>query len=169
MTNNKATQPILRLPLSPTLVALEIAAAVGILAIALFLFQSWASLPPTIPVHFGLTGKPDAWGSKQILWILLALVVVLYLGLTVVNRFPHTFNYPYPITEQNALRQYQLALGLMGWMKADLIWLFAFIEWQMLQVGLGASQGLGVAFLPVIMLVIFGTVGFYFRQAYLAR
>jgi uncharacterized membrane protein len=34
----------------------------------------YASLPDRVPVHFGISGTPDRWGSKSELFVLVALV-----------------------------------------------------------------------------------------------
>lgn len=169
MSDNKSSRPILSLHHSPFQVFLEIATLLGLVLSLLILLRSLPALPASVPIHFGLNGKPDAWGSPQTLWLFPALNLVLYLALTISSQFPHIFNYPVAITEENALKQYQIAFNLSLWLKLELIWLFAFSEWKMIQVGLGASQGLGVAFAPAMVLLIGGTSGFYLWQAYRTR
>jgi hypothetical protein len=169
MTDKQANRPILPIPRSPAAAVLEIVAVVGTVLSVALLVQSWKALPPVIPVHFGISGKPDGWGAKPIVCLFPALSAAIYVGLTVLSRFPHTFNYPVPITEENAARQYRLACELLSWLKAELICLFGWIAWGTIQVALGKAEGLGVGFAPAVMLVIFGTAGFYFWQAYRAR
>lgn len=169
MTDKQANRPILSIPRSPAAAVLDIVAAAGaVLSVALPV-QSWKALPPVIPVHFGLSGMPDGWGAKAILWLFPALSAAIYVGLTVMSRFPHTFNYPVPITEENAARQYQIACELLSWLKAELICLFGWIAWRTVQVALGKAEGLGVGFVPAVVLAIFATTGFYFWQACRAR
>ncbi|MEP0785004.1 DUF1648 domain-containing protein [Coleofasciculus sp. FACHB-129] len=170
MTRNSSNQrPILTIARSPVDLLLDVVAIAGILLLLLLTFQSWATLPNTIPVHFDIAGKPDATGSKAIILLFPGLSIVLYLLFTFLRRSPHTFNYPWAITEENAFRQYEIAIQLMNWLRTEVILLFTYIEWQMIQVALDKSTGLGVAFLPIFVIVIFGTVGIYFWQAYQAR
>ena len=110
--------------------------------------QSWKALPPVIPVHFGISGKPDGRGAKSAVCLFPALSAVLYVVLTVISRFPHTFNYPVRVTQENAARQYQIACELLSWLKAELICLFGWSEWGTIQVALGKAEGLGVGFVP---------------------
>lgn len=112
MTDKQANRPILPIPRSPSAAVLEIVAVAGTVLSVALLVQSWKALPPVIPVHFGISGKPDGWGAKPTLWLFPALSAAIYVGLTVLSRFPHTFNYPVPITEENALQQYRLACEL---------------------------------------------------------
>lgn len=48
--------------------------------------------------------------------ILAAVMIVEFLAFTVIQRFPHTFNYLVRITEENAETQYRIAVTMMGWM-----------------------------------------------------
>jgi uncharacterized membrane protein len=43
----------------------------GILVLVPFAFAAWVypSLPPTIPIHFNMEGKADAWGSRDSVFI----------------------------------------------------------------------------------------------------
>ena len=76
----------------------------------------------------------------------------MYIILTIIRRFPHTFNYPVQINENNAFRQYQLAVVYISLLKAQVVWLFAYLQWQMIQVALGNSTGLGAWFIVVVLL-----------------
>jgi uncharacterized membrane protein len=40
----------------------------------------WSDLPDEIPHHFGLSGRPDRWGPKALIWFF-ALMPVLVLAL----------------------------------------------------------------------------------------
>jgi hypothetical protein len=125
----------------------------------------WASLPEIIPTHFGLAGQPDDWSNKKWLWLLPTISLLLYLGLTWIRRFPHKFNYLWPITESNAPRQYYLAQALIAIMKVEIAWLFTFITYQTVRIGLGETPALGIAFLPVVMVILGGTVVGYLYLA----
>jgi hypothetical protein len=50
-------------------------------------------------------------------------------------------------------------------LKAEIIWLFWYLEWQTIQVGLGKGGGLSGALLPVILLVLVVTMGVYIWQS----
>jgi len=60
----------------------------------------------------GLSGQPDAWGDKAAIWILPAVAAFFDVMWAVLANYPHTFNYPVAITEENARVQYQLARSL---------------------------------------------------------
>ena len=170
MTGNGPNQrPVISLGLSPVLVTVELLAAIAILLAVLLIVQFWAVLPDRIPIHFGYRGLADAWGDKVTIWIVPAVAAIIFAVLTVVSRYPHTFNYPVPITSENARRQYLLGRGLLVWLKAEICWLSAFVVRQQILVALGNAQRFSIELLLGLVVLIFSTVGVYLFKAYSAR
>jgi len=64
-------------------------------------------LPDTIPMHFDFKGNIDRYGSKHFIWILPIIGLVTHLSLKHLLKFPHTYNYITPVTEDNAERLYR--------------------------------------------------------------
>ena len=154
---------------SPYEPGLEAAALLGVLCSILLLSLFWTRLPDTIPSHFNWSGAPDDWSPKAMILIFPVIALIFYLGLTIALQFPQHFNYPWPITEQNASAQYRLACSLLSWLKVEVIWLFVYMEWMAIWVALERGRGLSPAFAPIVLVVIFGTIAIYFYQAYRAR
>lgn len=89
---------------------LLIAGAVGVAV-------SYPRMPKSVPVHFNVTGTPDAYGPRSsILWLVIVWAVLQAL-LAWLSRRPRLFNYPVPVTEDNAQRLYRegerLMVGMM--------------------------------------------------------
>jgi uncharacterized membrane protein len=164
-TGKKKKQPVLKMPLTSWEKSLEVTSILGVLLLFSLVFTSWESLPEKIPRHFGFAGTPDAWGSKNFLIFLPIMALLLYLLLTIATKYPHTFNYPYKINEQNAQVQYKYARYLLAILKAEIIWSFFYIEWVTIQVALGKAKGLGSIFLPIFLIILFGTMGVYLYKA----
>src|SRR5713226_3618773 len=162
-------RPVLRLENTPTELALDLCALIVIAWQWLLAFQTWAALPGVIPTHFGASGPADDFGPKWTLVLLPAASIVFDVAFTWLRRMPHIYNYAWPITEQNAQRQYALARLLMSWLKLELVSLFAFLEWTITQAALKHIAGLNILFLPVTLGVIFGTAGIFLLKAYQAR
>lgn len=149
----KLDRPVLKLPLSPLERWLEVVSILGVAFSIVMLLASWKSLPETIPSHFGLSGKADAVGNKSFLVPMPITIVCMYLLLTVVSRFPHIFNYPWPITEENAERQYRLAREVLAWIKAQDVWMLAAMDWMVIRVAQSKAESLGSS--VFILLAIF--------------
>jgi uncharacterized membrane protein len=158
-------RPVLKLPLTGWEKGLEVLSVMGVVFTFILVYQSWGILPDRIPTHFGFAGQPDAWGNKASLFFLPIMTVAMYLLLTIVSRFPHTFNYPGKITKENAATQYLMARYLIAVLKVETIWLFAYIQWVTIEVALGKTTGLSNLFLPIFMIVMLGTIVVYFYKA----
>lgn len=158
-------RPIHKIPYSGTEKIMELIGLIGILINIILLIKYWPSLPSTIPTHFGFSGKPDSFGGKGTLFIMPIILLVLYFGLTILSRFPHVYNYLTPITENNAKVQYHIARKMMVCLKAEVVFTFTYIEWNTIMAALGNVKGLGLIFLPVTMIIIFGTIGYYIYRS----
>lgn len=75
----------------------------GLLALITYTILSrYSSLPDRVPVHFGIAGNPDRWGSKSDLFIFVALVwgltllfYVFILAVPRLGRNPQLLNLPH--------------------------------------------------------------------------
>ena len=74
----------------------------------LYFTQQWMTLPHEIPIHFNMKGEPDGWGGKWIMWIPLLIAPILWIGLSILEKYPHTYNY-LNLNVDNAERQYKNA------------------------------------------------------------
>lgn len=139
--------------------AREMVALAGLAA--MWAIAGWARgsvLPQRIPVHFGIDGRPDAWGTASQIFLMPAIALGLYLVLSVAVRFPQSFHYGVAVTEENRARLQATAIRMMGWMKAVVMWVMAvLVVFQVESARTGSSGGIGVA-ATVAPLAIFGVV-----------
>lgn len=124
-------------------------------------FWNYSGLPDQIPVHFGASGKADSFGNKTNLLMLPILGTVMYIGLTLLARIPHVFNYPAKITPENALRQYKNAIRMIRVLKFIVVLVFTLIVFGILRTVSGKSDGLGAWFLPLAILLFVIPFVFY--------
>ena len=150
----KTGRPVLKIPRSPLENVTEVLAVLGIIVHALTLFYYWSALPDVIPTHFGISGEADGWGSKNTLFVLLVMSVVSYVTMTVLNFFPHIFNYTVEITEKNARAQYSNARSMLNIIKVEMVYLFAYLTWGTVQVALGNASGLDVRIMIIAIILI---------------
>lgn len=74
------------------------------------------SLPEVVPVHFGASGEPDAHGPRaSVLWLAL-LFVTLTIGCAWLSKHPRRFNYPVPVTEEDAAALYGEGERMLVWL-----------------------------------------------------
>ncbi|WP_239618150.1 DUF1648 domain-containing protein [Cohnella mopanensis] len=134
-----------------------------------YLVAQWTDLPATVPAHYNGKGEIDRWGSKWELAILPAIAIILSAGLSVLSRFPHLYNYPVTITEENAVKQYSLARKMVIWMNLEIQVLFCYIEWTSVQAALGKSEGMWMWSIPILLVVLMGTLVVYIIRAFRSK
>ena len=100
---------------------------------------NYSNLPETIPIHYNGQGKVDRFGGRATIFSLPIIATILFIGMTILNKFPQVFNYPTKITEDNAFNQYTNATRLIRYLKLIVVLVL----------------GLGIWFLPLIIGLIF--------------
>ena len=143
--------------------AMEALALLALIATVLLLAGNWRRLPPIVPIHFGLTGAPNAWGGKDKLWLLSALSAGLYLFLTIAAKHPSSLNIPSGIDREHPEVQ-SLLLGMATTLKAVVLLDLLALVWLSIQTALGKSDGLGIWFLPVtLMIFLLVSIGYWLK------
>ena len=118
-------------------------------------------LPLRVPTHFNLVGKPDGWGSPQVLWLLPCIGIFLYALMALVSRFPGAFNYPVRVTPANRAALQHLALRLIAWLNAEVICLFVFIQYVIIKAATGSLNGFSPYFFLIALVLVLGTIGWH--------
>lgn len=158
-------RPIIKLKNRPLDTAIELATFVGVLLLIGLAAFHFANLPDTIPTHFNGKGVADGYGSKRTLLVLPIMGSIMSMGLYLLNRVPHIFNYPVEITEENAEKHYRSGTALIRWLNLIIVWSFSFIVWRVIDSATLGEGLLGPYFLPVFLLAIFGTIAVYFWKS----
>lgn len=144
-------RPILKLQLTTTDYTLEAIAILGIISLWVMAVVSYLSLPETVATHFNVSGQADNWGNKASIFILPGIGILLFTGISILTKFPHIFNYPVKVTEENAPQFYKKSVRIIRILKALLVILFLFIEWQ---ICLSAeTTKIHTWFLPAVLII----------------
>ncbi len=107
--------------------------------------------PDIIPIHFGINGEANGWGSKASIFILPSISLILVIGLSIINKFPRIFNYPVKVTECNANQLYTKATRLIRMVKVFIVLMFLLIEWQVCHVS--ENSIFPSYFLPLVLII----------------
>ncbi|PYG89954.1 uncharacterized protein DUF1648 [Ruminiclostridium sufflavum DSM 19573] len=158
-------RPKIEIPLKPVDIILEAISIVIFIVLCLYTAFSWPNLPDTVPVHFGFSGQADGYGNKSSLLFLLPVILILYTGLSLLQKFPHIYNYIVEITQKNALTQYTCAIRMMRVLKLIIVIIFSYIQFQSIRAASTGTTSLGLWFLPVVLVLLFGTLGFYLKAS----
>jgi len=141
-------RPRIKLQLKQTDKVLEIVGWVSVVGIRALPLTNCSILPEIIPIYFNGAGKADGFGNKTHIFVLPIISTLLFIGLTILNKHPHIFNYPNQITKENAVDQYTNATRMMRVLKLVIVLLFGLIVFKTIQNVNGHADGLGTWFLP---------------------
>jgi hypothetical protein len=165
----KGKRPVIKLQLSISDKAIEIVGWIALLAMWIVLISNYTKMSATIPVHYNAIGQADRYGSKENILILPILGTVIFIGLTMLNRFPDIFNYPVEITIDNAQRQYLNATRMMRYLKLMIIVFFELILFIITNHSPGHTGLFGVWFIPMILGLFFMLLLIFVIKSYRAK
>jgi hypothetical protein len=141
---------------SASQVIIEASTIVILLSLFAYVMTNWNMIPGQVPSHFNFHGQIDSWSNKNMILFPVFVSLFLYLLLTVVSFFPSMWNMPVKITEENMERAYHYTRNMITILKLELVSVFAYITVQT-----SKAQVLSEYFLPVFLVVIFGTIGLH--------
>ena len=147
--------PKIKIPLTTTGKIIE---AIGLLIVVSFWYftmSHYSHLPDIIPTHFSANNKVDGYGAKWNIIMLPVIGTILYLGLTIVARFPHKMNHLVTITEANARKQYTIMTGMFRIMKIAIVLVFFLMAFETVQTALDLPDVFGKYFLLIVFALIF--------------
>ena len=82
--------------------ALNLFSILALVLTFLYPLLKWNQIPDTIITHWGFSGQPDGWGPKGTIWIIPVVSLVLYLPLTMLEKFPSVWNVPVRTTQKKS-------------------------------------------------------------------
>lgn len=119
-------RPVLKIKATPLDYFFEVIAGLLLIATWYYAATAYSDLPEKVASHFGINGEPDAYAGKSSIWALPAVASLLWMLLSIVNQFPHAFNFPYQLTKENVERQYRMAQRFIRIMKILISCIFLF-------------------------------------------
>ncbi len=141
--SKKSNRPRLAVPRTVFDKVLELIGIVIIASNWIYIFMVYDKLPTLIPGHYNFIGEADRMGSKAEIFFAPVIFHILYIVISILNRYPHHFNYVSKITEENALRLYTTATKGMRYMKLLLAVLSFVITYQTVHNALNEASGIG--------------------------
>lgn len=137
-------------------IALEIIGILLLLGMIIFVCIKWSQLPDQIPGHYDSKGVINRWGSKNEIFIVPIVSVVLYASMTLISFFPSLWNIPISANNKNKEAVYRCTRSLLILTNIEMLGMFFFMTYNQAN-----SQALPADFLPVTMVIIFGTLTFF--------
>lgn len=124
--------------------------------VILYLIIAWNSIPDRIPGHYNAAGEVDRIGSKKELIITPIVGWIIFIGVSLIERFPQVWNTGVTVTEENRERVYRAIWNMLSTLKLIMVLDFAFLT-----INSSLSKPLPVWFTPVFLILVFGALIFY--------
>jgi uncharacterized membrane protein len=139
----------------------ELIALAGLVFSVAVVADFYSRLPERIATHFNEAGVANGFGARSTLWVLVGIAALLYATLSAINFVPRIVSLKRPLAAERERAVLAEAMAMVGWVKAEMCWMFAYLCLAMVRNGMGLQVGLGVGFVPVTLVVVLGTCGFY--------
>ena len=144
-------RPKIKIPFQSIDFVIELASITILSLMWVHLILEFGNLPDSIPSHFNAAGEPNDYSDKLFLWFLPAIATVMFIGLFILNRFPHLHNYMVNITQENALRQYRFGTRVLRTVNFLCVLMFAYINYQIILGAENNASSLGMGFVITVV------------------
>lgn len=161
---NEQYRPKLKLKIRPLELILNSVGMIIFTGSLVYLITVWTILPGEVPAHYNGFGEVDRWGSKWEMLILPVISLMMWIGMTILERYPHVYNYK-NVTKENVRAQYLNGRMMINVLKNLIVVIFVYLTWKDVKIALGQQDSLGVWFLPVFLILIFGATGYFIAKS----
>ena len=128
--------------------------------VPLFLFDK-ISEGTKVPIHFNLAGEVDGWGDSSSLLMSPIMALVIYIILTLGEKYPKLGNYPIKVTDGNRVVLYSLMIRLIRYIKPLILLNFAYIGHASIAIAIGNTTGLNQHIMIISFVSMLIIVGIY--------
>lgn len=135
----------------------DVVSVLCIVGVILYLVLTWDKIPNEIPGHYNGAGEIDKITSKSSLIVLQIVTIIMYIFLSIIENIPQIWNTGgVEITEQNKELVYRTSKNLLVSVKMIIVVAFSYLT-------INSSKGtnLPIAFTPIFLIIIFGTVIYF--------
>ncbi|WP_347924697.1 DUF1648 domain-containing protein [Pontimicrobium sp. SW4] len=147
--NNK--RPRIKVSFETVDIVIELISITLLILMWCYCIINYFDLPDTIATHFNGTGEPDGYGNKLTIWIIPVIATVIYVGLFILNKYPHMHNYMVNITEENALKNYRFSTRVLRVVNFLCVLLMTYVTYMIVESAFGKQFNLGTWFVPVVI------------------
>jgi uncharacterized membrane protein len=118
-----------------------------------YTIYEYNTLPETIPTHFNAKGEADDFSSKKMLWLVPTIAIIMYIGIFIINLYPHKHNYMVNITKENAYRNYRFSTRMVRFINLFSMAILSIVTFKIVTSAKRESANLESWFLPLIIII----------------
>jgi uncharacterized membrane protein len=146
-------RPRIKVPYQTVDVFLEFLSITLLILIFGYTIYEYNTLPETIPTHFNAKGEADGFSSKQTLWLIPTIAIIMYIGIFIINLYPYKQNYIVNITKENAYRNYRFSTRMVRFVNLFSMVILGIVTFKIVTSARGESANLESWFLPLIIII----------------
>lgn len=143
---------------------LDIIGVVLVVALIVITFIYWRNAPDIVPIHFNFRGEIDAYGSKNTVFILLPIAIIIYIGLSILSKHPEVCNYCIEINDKNKEKQYSMASTFIKIMNVEILTLVLCIQIS-IDTSMNNGKSISIVFLPIALIILVGSMIVYIYKS----
>ncbi|EEA85012.1 hypothetical protein CLOHIR_01372 [Peptacetobacter hiranonis DSM 13275] len=117
-----------------------------------------------IPGHYNIAGEIDKYSSKNSIWILIVVQILLFTMMSVLERFPNIWNTGVKITEENRERVYTNLRNMQTYLKMMIMIYFSYMTLQSI-----AGERLNSISVFAFLILIFGGMSIFLVKIFKNR
>lgn len=136
----------------------------SVVGIVLYVIITWKNIPDMIPGHYNIAGEIDKYSSKNSIWILIVVQILLFTMMSVLERFPNIWNIGVQITEENRERVYTNLRNMQTYLKMMIMIYFSYMTFQ--SIGGGNLHSMSVF---VFLVLVFGGMAVFLVKVFKNR
>ena len=136
----------------------------SVVGIVLYVIITWKNIPDMIPGHYNIAGEIDKYSSKNSIWILIVVQILLFTMMSVLERFPNIWNTGVKITEENRERVYTNLRNMQTYLKMMIMIYFSYMTLQSI-----AGERLNSISVFAFLILIFGGMSIFLVKIFKNR
>ncbi len=143
---------------------IDILGVILTLFLVVITFMHWKDAPDIIPIHYNIRGEIDGYGSRNTILYILPIALIIYMVMSILGRYPQIYNYAVKITPKNKQNQYNMASTFMRVINIEVMLIFVSMQMK-LDTASTSNSNLFMLFLPIELIIIFGSIAFYIYKS----
>lgn len=128
--------------------------------------SNYSNMVNTNSAHLNVAVQTSHYGDKGTILFLPILGTLLFVGMTIMNKFPYLFNISADIATNNVEKEYANTTRMIRYLKFAIVLVFAFVVNKTSHTALTNSDVLGTWFLPLILVLILIPLIFYIVDSF---
>ena len=134
----------------------------------LFLYGN-ISADTMIPIHYNRFGEVDGWGNRHFFWIISLIVIAVFIGISIAEKYPNKINYPVKVTAENKEAIYKIGIQLVRHIKCILMFAFSYINYSTYNIAIGKNSELNKNVMTAFIFGLFFVLIFFTLKMFKQR